>query len=121
MLFVQFHGGDVGADTRICNINLLENAVEGLSPEMAVLSGMICFRRSDAAVDKFPNNNYILMNISPGHWHVDQMSVTFFFRIGISRQMISLLLVCTTFGCQWLSVVAHFSRVSTLIGVKRSG
>ena len=44
--------------------------------EMAVLSGMICFRRSDAPTDRFPNNNHIAMNIRPGRWHVDQMSVT---------------------------------------------
>ena len=45
-------------------------------PKMAVLSGMICFQRSDAATDRFPNNNHIAMNIRPGHWYVDQMSST---------------------------------------------
>ena len=34
--------------------------------EMAVLRGMICFRRNDAGADRIPNNNHLAMNISPG-------------------------------------------------------
>ena len=72
LCFLYSSTDDVRADLRICNTNLVENAVAGLFFEW----DRICFRRSDAPDDRFPNNNHIAMNIIPGRWHLDQMSVT---------------------------------------------